>query len=459
MTEALSISSMAAHNPEIVVIDSLMGTGKTTYALNMMEEAHLRELGQLFGNEEPEQARFLYIAPTLNEVERVIEALPDLDFRDPVPVNGRKANHLNTLVEEGANIVSTHALFQKLDRETFAFLNEHRYTLIIDEALECVSPYPLKQADLQLLRGGCRPHTVVDEQGRLRWNYRDYPHYDGKFSQEKALCDNGNLVVHEDSIILWEFPAEFLRCFSKVYILTYLFEGAPMSAYLRANGLAYTRYGIEDGELKRAEQIDDAAQLRNLRSLITIVEDPKLNAIGRPMNRECPLSASWFDRKKRRCPEVLKKLKRNTEEFFRRHANTPSRDNLWTTLKEVMNDLKGRQYTKGFAPLNCKGTNDFIDKKSVAYLANVYCRPDVVGYLRSRGADVDEDLYALSEMLQFIWRSQIRRGDPIIVYIPSERMRGLLKAYLEKGIEGVAKKTSCEFLPEKTSQDQGKIAA
>lgn len=41
-----------------------------------------------------------------------------------------------------------------------------------------------------------------------------------------------------------------------------------------------------------------------------------------------------------------------------------------------------------------------------------------------------DDIYALSEMLQFLWRFQIRRHDPVNLYIPSQRMRGLLKVWL-----------------------------
>ena len=41
-----------------------------------------------------------------------------------------------------------------------------------------------------------------------------------------------------------------------------------------------------------------------------------------------------------------------------------------------------------------------------------------------------DDEYALSEMIQWIWRSAIRDGKEIWVYIPSRRMRELLKKWL-----------------------------
>lgn len=41
-----------------------------------------------------------------------------------------------------------------------------------------------------------------------------------------------------------------------------------------------------------------------------------------------------------------------------------------------------------------------------------------------------EDDYALSEMIQWVWRSAIRDGKEIWVYIPSRRMRELFQNWL-----------------------------
>ena len=43
---------------------------------------------------------------------------------------------------------------------------------------------------------------------------------------------------------------------------------------------------------------------------------------------------------------------------------------------------------------------------------------------------VHDDLYSLSEMVQLIWRSRIRKNERIYVYIPSSRMRSLFKFWL-----------------------------
>jgi hypothetical protein len=66
-------------------------------------------------------------------------------------------------------------------------------------------------------------------------------------------------------------------------------------------------------------------------------------------------------------------------------------------------------------------SNIYIEKRSLAYLANRLSLPVIKSYFEDRGIKVNDDSYALSEMIQWVWRSGIRRGDPITVFIPSDR--------------------------------------
>ncbi|MBD2746167.1 hypothetical protein IC232_05570 [Microvirga sp. BT688] len=67
---------------------------------------------------------------------------------------------------------------------------------------------------------------------------------------------------------------------------------------------------------------------------------------------------------------------------------------------------------------------------SLAYLCNVFHNPLIKGYFEDRGITVYEELHALSEMIQWVWRSQIRDSKPIKAFIPSERMRSLFIRWL-----------------------------
>jgi len=52
--------------------------------------------------------------------------------------------------------------------------------------------------------------------------------------------------------------------------------------------------------------------------------------------------------------------------------------------------------------------------------------------MREYATPIDEDKYALSEMLQFLWRGNIRTTDgKLKVYIASKRMKGIFEDWLE----------------------------
>jgi hypothetical protein len=411
----------------ITIIESIMGSGKTTFMIDYINETYRDYLGLCLNDQDLLAPKFLYVAPILAEVDRINQACPGLNFRDPQPIEGRKLHHLSSLVEQGANICTTHALFRLLNRDVYEKLKAKNYILVIDEVLDCVGTFEdLTQSDRKLLFKD-RLVYVEPETKKLRWNHREHGNYRGKFDHIRNLCDNGNLVLFRDTALIWEFPTDYLRCFDQVFVLTYLFNGSPMSAYLRAEDLEHELKTLKNDQLVSwAEHSDETEVKDKLRELITIYEGPA-NNWGVPKGRENPFSSGWFDR----CnPGDLRRLKASLEHWFKSFAKTPSAHNAWTAFTKVRSVLKGARYAKGWIPNNAKATNDHIERRSLAYLCNVFYQPMIKGYFEDRGIKVQEGLHALSEMVQWIWRSQIRRGDPITVFIPSERMRSLLIDWL-----------------------------
>ena len=94
--------------------------------------------------------------------------------------------------------------------------------------------------------------------------------------------------------------------------------------------------------------------------------------------------------------------------------------------------LKGKGYTKGFLSYNIRATNDYRDRDHLAYCVNVFYNPILKNYFVDHGVEIQEERYALSEMIQWIWRSSIRDGKEIWIYIPSRRMRELLQEWLSE---------------------------
>lgn len=128
---------------------------------------------------------------------------------------------------------------------------------------------------------------------------------------------------------------------------------------------------------------------------------------------------------------LVKKMQQNIYSYFKNNARTRTNANMWTCFKADTNRLKGKGYTKGFVSHNARATNDYQNKESLAYTINRFMQPYKKNFFISHGINVNEDMYALSELLQWVWRSRIRKEEQINLYIPSKRMRTLLKEYLE----------------------------
>ena len=54
-----------------------------------------------------------------------------------------------------------------------------------------------------------------------------------------------------------------------------------------------------------------------------------------------------------------------------------------------------------------------------------------MNFISARGGKIDHNAFALSEMVQWVWRSAIRDGNPITLYIPSDRMYHLFTNWLD----------------------------
>ena len=105
---------------------------------------------------------------------------------------------------------------------------------------------------------------------------------------------------------------------------------------------------------------------------------------------------------------------------------------MWTTFKNHRTSLKGKGYTKNFLSLNARATNEYKDTYVLGYCCNRFMKPTIDLFFKKRDINISHDGYALSEMIQWIWRSRIREGQSIELFIPSKRMRELLKDYLSQ---------------------------
>jgi hypothetical protein len=105
---------------------------------------------------------------------------------------------------------------------------------------------------------------------------------------------------------------------------------------------------------------------------------------------------------------------------------------MWTTFKLYRSKLKGPRYTRGFVSINAKATNEYQEKAALAYLADRHANPLVTGYFQDMGVEIGPNRFGLTELIQWLWRSRIRQGEPkpICLFIPSDRMRTILTNWM-----------------------------
>ena len=135
------------------------------------------------------------------------------------------------------------------------------------------------------------------------------------------------------------------------------------------------------------------------------------------------------------------RLKINLHNYFKHIIKSKAKYNMWTTIlgledkkEKVRIALSGDGYARGFVPCNCRATNIYSEKNCIAYLLNRFLNPLDKGFFEDKGIVVNEELWALSELIQFVWRSAIRNNKEIYLYIPSERMRKLLTDYINNKV-------------------------
>lgn len=387
----------------ITIYDAVMGSGKTTHIIQHM-------------NSNP-QHKYIYITPNLEECQRVAEACPKLDFKHPSDTKGTKLKDLQGLVELEQNIVSTHAMLTNFTAETIELLHNRNYHLILDEAIDPCMEYNIKATDIRMLFDSSSV-AIADDGMTLVW-CKDKPEFNSKFYQEYKLIENGNLVLfdfngssNDKKVFIWEMTKGLFESFHSVTILTYQFEGSILRSYFDLKGIDYR---IDTDTLNRRLKLGH---------LINVYEGDDLNLIG---SHRTSLASNL-----KRDPIKGKELGNNIYNYFRNKICVSSQELLWTTFKDAVKHVKGKGFTKGFVVHNQKATNKYASKKALAYGLNLYMPVPVKRYLETRGVEVNEDIWSLNEMLQWIFRSAIREGNPINIYVPNVRMRGLLTEWIKE---------------------------
>lgn len=238
----------------------------------------------------------------------------------------------------------------------------------------------------------------------------------------------------DNSLFYWALPPELLTSFKDVFILTYLFRGQSLHHFMEIYNIPYEYIGIErthDGGYRFGEYPGYTPEyVTRLKDMLHIIDKSKINDVG---DDYYALSMSWF----KRGGSNVEQLKRNVSNCFNNiFRDVPVNRKLWGSYNGECSKIKGKGYTKSFLTFNAKATNAYRKRDCLVYIANLFMNVNEKKFYQMHGIQVDEDAYALSIMVQWIWRSAIRDGNEVYLYIPSRRMRTLLIKWIENTSKG-----------------------
>ncbi|MDD4279209.1 MAG: hypothetical protein PHX74_05670 [Candidatus Sumerlaeales bacterium] len=396
---------------KVHICDEIMGKGKSSAFINYM-------------NDYPDK-RFVYITPYLDEVSRVVNSCKPRKFQRPIPrsEDGRLED-IHRLLEEGQNIASTHAMFKRYTEETVRLIQANGYTLVLDEAFSIVSDMGLSVGDIAVLKGS---DSIRVEGTSVKWSRPEID--DMRYQDVKDTADSNSLILYDGVFMFWQFPPDVFKAFDEAFVLTYMFDAQMQKYYFDIHGIEYdfVYTDIIDGKYTVVDYKNVAAHQYRLKDLVHVVNNDKLNDVG---DKDFSLSSSWYERRKP-SDQAIKDIKSNLINYYTNIVPSKSSLALWTVFEKRREWIKGKGYTSSFESCNMRATSKHRHRRYLAYCINVFMNPFYKKYFVSMGAEVDEDKYALSEMVQWIWRSAIRDGKEIWVYVPSKRMRTLLINWLD----------------------------
>ena len=399
----------------ITIKDQPCGSGKTTSMIEGFRS----------------DRKYLVIVPLLTEVDRVVECSKSVPFQQPHDNDNNaptKTEHLENILLQGENITATHSLFERLvPLARQGLLSD--YDIIIDEVPEVVRSVSSKsKVSIEEFYLNTGYMTVDTKTGLVRptnkwWSMRD--DVDDTLSTTILnYANTGCLYLLEGHLFIWAMPKELLTAGRTTTILTYKSEGSVLSSYLKKLNVPV--------EVNNNNQLEEAFR-KKAAELITIKDIPALSRLALSHSGQLAgISNSSY------CKTIGIALKN----LRGRQLSGVLADNILITCAKEGWYKKGNERVAGpfasrsklfkganWVPKITRGTNDYAHCSHLIYLYDQHMNPYVARWLQDNSRAFD-DAYALTELIQWVWRSRVRKGQPITLYLPNPRMRQLMKQWL-----------------------------
>ncbi len=379
----------------IEFLDGIMGSGKSTWAIN-----HI--------NSNPDK-RFVVACLILKECDRYETAC---SMYQPQGQYGSKMKEFIDAVRRGDSVVITHSLLLDIDVITLNMIKELGYDLILDEVIS--NFIYVCAADKHTIKVLERSKTIkVHGDKKIEWLDEDIE----VSSEIKEATLKGRAYAIGNFAVAYQSP-DIYDYFANTTIMTYMASSSLMYMYFKATGRQISVRHMQTNIIPN-----------HYKHLITIDSRSNANSFENKLRK---LSSSGMSKMNKRDYAILSKY---VNSFFHNKGYTRG-IKLWTTYKSNSQNLlicATKFDMLDFLQHSSKATNNYSKTHILAYVMDKHLNPGIIKLLSHLGYKLSKkqkDDYALSEMLQWIWRSRIRNNKSIDIYIPSKRMRDMLINWL-----------------------------
>ena len=439
---------------ELKVIDMLPGSRKTTSMKQFISQM----------NKSQETRHFIYLTPYNKGMEEIGYEImynswtptqrlamstgeyQPKDFGNPIPkvpddVFTKTSSMMRSLKGE-QNIVCSHELFRLVSqrKKFWELIQNKHYTLVIDEEIPLEKDYKFEgcyPTDLKfyLTRSidGEPPVVSVDEHGVMHWDSTKRDAGKGVFRRLKKDIRTGCLS-YRDGWVRWRIPIEKFEVFDDVYLMTYRFEFSQFKLLWTGD---WSYWHFEGDELVEGKWQIPQERVDNIRRRVKIADEKCYPQIGK--KGHFTYSLAWYQEA---TPYDISMLVDRMQYYIKYGAAGKRLDRtkiIWTVFKAYKESIEKwdlgpnhfrplRGDVESFIPLNMRASNDYLDRNVVFYLVDRY---------PGGNSPIPKDEWALSELLQFLFRTCLRLPDSeevVYAYIPSERMRRLLERWLDNPV-------------------------
>ena len=429
----------------VELLDVLMGSGKTYASLRHIESMALVN----------KQVKWVFCTEFLSEIAtRTVENEEAKHlWRTPEKVGeeSKMDDFINLLEEPNVQLIAiTHNLLKSAANNVVvqSLVAKNGWCLFLDETIEVISPYNgINYSEFMWHKDAGRISLDDSCYGRVQWLDDSVLNYDTKeMSIGRMLKAQDNLYAHINgkqlSLVAIE-PKVMFTMWHRVILSTYQFEDTLMDAYFRMKEIAWMP--CTDIVCHRL------ATKAEIKANITMIN--KHN----PAWRHTPFSSGWYEDKATADDYAeLNKTIRNIgdshgckgkPELF---GYTLPKSALGKQTEKRKIQPKGYKHTEclidadgeaidgtvckrrsGHIPCNARASNEYASKVVMVHAYDRHPNVIINNYLRGIGVSHSKERYAVNELVQWLWRSAIRNGQPIHVAILSKRMRELFLTWLD----------------------------